>query len=56
MFDGKYIAVNCIYVGDNYLNTMDMELLAGRDFLEGDLEKACLLNEEALKQYRVGKY
>ncbi len=48
--DGKYIAVNCIYIGDNYLNTMDMELLAGRDFLEGDMEKACLLNEEAIKQ------
>ena len=45
--EGKSITVNCIYVGDNYLNTMDMELLKGRDFLEGDLKKACLINEEA---------
>jgi putative ABC transport system permease protein len=50
-FEGKNIAVNCIYVGDNYLNTMDMELLAGRDFLDGDMNKACLFNEEAFKQY-----
>jgi len=50
-FEGKNITVNCIYVGDNYLNTMDMELLAGSDFLDGDMNKACLLNEEAFKQY-----
>ena len=49
--DGKLMVVNCIYVGDNYLNTMDMELIAGRDFLEGDLKKSCLINEEALKQF-----
>jgi len=49
--DGKNIVVNCIYVGDNYLNTMDMELLEGRDFLEGDLNKTCLINEEAFKQF-----
>jgi len=30
---------------------MGIELLAGRDFLEGDLNKSCLLNQEALKQY-----
>ncbi len=43
--------INCIYVGDNYLNTMGIGLLEGRDFLDGDLNKACLLNEEALKQF-----
>ena len=48
---GKSITVNCIYVGNNYLNTMDMELLEGRDFLDGDMKKTCLINEEALKQY-----
>jgi putative ABC transport system permease protein len=30
---------------------MDMELLEGRDFLEGDLKKTCLINEEAFKQF-----
>jgi len=43
--------INCIYVGDNYLNTMGIELFEGRDFHDGDLNKACLLNEEALKQF-----
>jgi putative ABC transport system permease protein len=49
--DGKNFTVNCIYVGDNYVNTMDMELIEGRDFHEGDLKKKCLINEEALKQF-----
>jgi putative ABC transport system permease protein len=49
--DEKGFAVNCIYVGDNYLNTMGIELLEGRSFLNGDLNKACLINEEAFKQY-----
>ena len=50
-FEGKSITFNCIYVGDNYINTMEMELLEGRDFLEGDLNKSCLINEEAFKQF-----
>jgi putative ABC transport system permease protein len=43
--------VNCIPVAGNYLETMGIELIAGRNFLDGDLKKACLINEEALKQY-----
>lgn len=50
-YEGKSVTVNCIYVGDNYLKTMGMELMHGRDFLEGDIKGACLINEEALKQY-----
>lgn len=49
-FEGKSITYNCIYVGDKYINTMEMELLEGRNFLDGDLNKACLLNEEAVRQ------
>jgi putative ABC transport system permease protein len=48
--DGKDIVFNCIYVGDNFLKTMDLELAGGRDFLNGDLKKACLMNEEGLRQ------
>lgn len=48
--EGKSITFNCIYVGDNYLNTMGIELVEGRDFLDGDLNKFCLANEEAFKQ------
>ena len=43
--------LDCIYVGDDYLKTMGIELMEGRSFLEGDQGKACLLNEEAIKQY-----
>ncbi|NLU39094.1 MAG: hypothetical protein GXX78_09415 [Bacteroidales bacterium] len=43
--------INCILVGDNYLETMGIELLEGRKFLDGDLNKSCLINEEALKQF-----
>ncbi len=50
-FEGKSLTFNCIYVGDNYLNTMEMELIEGRDFLDGDINKSCLINEEACKQY-----
>ena len=47
----KSFDINCIPVGENYLETMKIELLEGRNFLESDLNKACLINEEALKQY-----
>jgi putative ABC transport system permease protein len=49
-FEGKSITFNCIYVGDNYLNTMGIALIEGRDFLDGDINKSCLINEEAFKQ------
>jgi putative ABC transport system permease protein len=52
----KHFDISCIYMGDNYLNTMGIELSQGRDFLEGDLNRACLLNEEALKQYGWDSY
>ena len=47
----KSFDINCIPIGDNYLKTMGIELLDGRDFLNSDLNKACLINEEALKQF-----
>ena len=48
--------INCIHVGDNYLNTMGIELIEGRNFLSGDLNKSCLINEEALKQFGWESY
>jgi putative ABC transport system permease protein len=47
----KSFDINCITVSSDYLETMGIELVKGRDFLDGDLNKACLINEEALKQF-----
>ncbi|MCB0474985.1 MAG: ABC transporter permease [Flavobacteriaceae bacterium] len=43
--------MNCIYVSNDYLKTMGIKLEDGRDFLPGDIDKACILNEEAMKKY-----
>lgn len=49
--EGKDFLVNCIIIGDNYLNTMGVELLKGREFQKSDIDNVCLLNEEAVKQF-----
>ncbi|MBN1986951.1 MAG: ABC transporter permease, partial [Prolixibacteraceae bacterium] len=43
--------LDCIFIGDDYLNTMGIELLDGRQLLNGDHGTACVINEEACKQY-----
>ncbi|HEX2975663.1 MAG TPA: ABC transporter permease, partial [Bacteroidales bacterium] len=50
------IDMNCIYVGDNYLKTMEIELLEGQDFLRGDLNRSCLVNQQALKELGWDSY
>ncbi len=47
----KSFDLDCIYIGDDYLRTMGIKLVEGRQFIDGDHGKACLLNEEAFKQY-----
>jgi len=43
--------INCIYVSDNYLETMGLHLMGGRDFSAGDKGSACLMNQEAINRY-----
>ena len=43
--------LDCIYVGDDYLKTMGIDLVKGRKLMESDRGKACLLNEEAFKRF-----
>lgn len=43
--------LNCIFISDDYLKTMGMQLLQGRNFLPSDKDNACIMNEEAVKQY-----
>ncbi|WP_321370090.1 ABC transporter permease [uncultured Draconibacterium sp.] len=49
--DDDNFMVQCIHVSDDYLETMGIELKTGRDFLAGDKQKACIMNEKAVKKY-----
>ncbi len=49
--DDDEFMVNCLYVGDNYLSTMGIKLIEGRDFNSGDNGSVCLMNEKAVKRY-----
>ncbi len=49
--DEDNFIVQCIHVSDDYLEAMGIELKAGRDFLAGDKNKACIMNEKAVKKY-----
>ncbi|MFV0376748.1 MAG: ABC transporter permease [Mangrovibacterium sp.] len=43
--------LNCIFVSDGFLETMGIQLLEGRSFLTGDQNKACMMNQAAMKRY-----
>lgn len=43
--------VSIITIGDKYLETMGIHLINGREFLKSDVNKACYLNEAAVKRY-----
>jgi putative ABC transport system permease protein len=49
--EGDEFLVNCIYVSDDFLQTIGIHLVNGRDFLTGDKEQACIMNEEAMKRF-----
>ena len=49
--EGDEFMVNCIYVSDDFLETFGFHLLDGRNFLSGDKDKACIMNEAAVKRY-----
>ncbi|MDD4033777.1 MAG: hypothetical protein PHS48_11085, partial [Bacteroidales bacterium] len=42
---------DCIYIDVNYLRTMGIGLIDGRDPMESERGRVCLINEEAYKQY-----
>jgi len=49
--EGDEFMVNCIYVSDDFLETLGIQLLDGRKFLSGDKDQACMMNEAAIKRY-----
>ncbi len=50
--ENSNFSVNCIYVSEDYLETMGINLVDGRDFLPSDQGKTCLMNESAIKQFK----
>jgi len=52
--DIKQTTFNCFYIDKQFLETFDIKLLKGREFLDGDLNQSCYINEEALKRYGWG--
>ena len=52
----KSFDLNCIAVDNNFVKTIGFELKQGRNFLEGEIDKACLINEEAFKQFGWDTY
>ena len=47
----KSVMLDCMYVDEDFLKTFDIKMKSGHAFLEGDMGIACIMNEEALKQY-----
>ncbi len=47
----KEFMVNCLSVDSSFINTMGLSVIKGRQFLSGDNNKACIINEVAYKKY-----
>jgi putative ABC transport system permease protein len=48
---GKTVMLKTMYVDEDFIQTMGIQLKAGRSFLSGDFGNGCLMNEEAMKHY-----
>ena len=47
----KEFMLSCIKVDSSFIKTFDISLIKGRQFLSGDINKACIMNETAYKKY-----
>ena len=47
----KTIYLECMFVDDNFLQTLGIPIIAGRNFRAGDNGRVCIINEEAFRQY-----
>ena len=43
--------IRAIYADEDYLKTMRIKLLKGREFQSGDQTKVCLINEEVIRRF-----
>jgi len=48
---GNAFNLGSITVDDDFIKTMNIELMDGRGFLKGDIGTACIMNQEAIKQF-----
>jgi putative ABC transport system permease protein len=49
--EGDEFSVQCIFVSEDFLQTFGINLSDGRDFMSGDKDHACLMNEAAMKRF-----
>jgi len=49
--EGDEFSVKCIFVSEDFLKTFGIYITEGRDFLSGDKDRACLMNEAALMRF-----
>jgi putative ABC transport system permease protein len=47
----KSFMLDCIYIDENFLQTMNIELIEGRQLMKGDFGKVCFINEEAFEKF-----
>jgi len=54
--DGEKHSVELLKVADNYMNTLGLQLIEGRDFLkksENDIHESIIVNEKFLETFRI---
>ncbi len=49
--DGDEFIVKCIFVSEDFLQTLGIHLTDGRSFMSGDKDHACLMNEAAINRF-----
>ncbi|HSO86436.1 MAG TPA: ABC transporter permease [Draconibacterium sp.] len=49
--EGDEFTVKCIFVSEDFLKTFGINLTDGRNFMQGDKDHACLMNEAAVKRF-----
>ncbi len=49
--NNKSISLQCLYADQNFLKTLGIKLKQGHDFREAEIGEACIMNEEAYKQF-----
>jgi DNA-binding transcriptional regulator of glucitol operon len=57
-FQSRQMEVDIIEVGDHYLQTLDMKLVEGRDFVrnsEGDRKESIIITEKMVRQFGLEK-